>query len=117
MQNTSHDNNLFILWTSDNIVTADQLVLTYARDCSLNAWWSGVTVILWGASAQLVCENAYIQDKVRNAAHAGVRFSACRSCAEQLGAVEKLQSLDIELAYWSRNLTELLQNDQKVLVI
>lgn len=116
MKNSTQSNDFYILWTSDNVITADQMVLTYARDCSLNAWWDNVTVILWGASVQLVSENTFIQDKVSNAAHAGVRFSACRSCAEQLGVSKQLEALGIDLQYWSRDLTELLQTDRKVLV-
>jgi hypothetical protein len=47
----------------------------------------------------------------------GVKFSACIACARQLGVVEKLEELSIEVIAWGRPLTGLLKNNEKLLTI
>jgi len=43
--------------------------------------------------------------------HAGVKVSACKACADQLGMTETLHSLGIEVKYWGQGLTDILQDD------
>ena len=50
-------------------------------------------------------------------AHTGVKISACIACARQLGVEDDIKKLDIELKAWGEPLTELLQNNEKVLSI
>jgi hypothetical protein len=110
-------NKLYILWTNADILTSDKMVMMYATNSMLNHWWEEVTVIIWGATAELVSENTFIQDKIKIAARAGVRFSACKACAEHLGAVEKLEGLGIEVVYWGKGLTDILQGNEKLITI
>jgi hypothetical protein len=110
-------NKLYILWTNDNVITSEKMVLMYAQNSMLNYWWKEVTVIIWGATAKLVAENVTIQEKIKLATHAGVKFSACKACAEQLGISGKLSELGIEVMYWGEGLTELLKENEKLITI
>ena len=62
---------LFILWTNADIITSDKMVMMYATNSMLEHWWDEITVIIWGATAQLVSENAMLQEKIKIAQHVG----------------------------------------------
>ena len=83
----------------------------------LRQWWDAVTVIIWGATAKLVAENDLIQTKIKIAQQAGVQFSACKACAEQLGVADSLVDLGIEVLYWGDGLTAILKNGEKLITI
>ena len=108
---------LTILWTNADIETSRNMVMMYARNSMLNGWWDEVTVIIWGGTAKLVAENEDIQEHISIAAHAGVKFSACISCARNLGVIDKLESLDIEVKRWGEDMSKILQADGKLLSI
>ena len=61
----SANNRLYILWTNDNVITAENMVFMYATNALVHGWWEEVTLIIWGATAKLVCENTAIQGKIR----------------------------------------------------
>ena len=111
------ERHLHILWTSPNPVTAENMVLMYSRNAMLNRWWDNVTVIIWGDSQNLVLENEAVYEKMKIAKMAGVEFSACISCAVNLGLTEKLQAHEIELIRWGENLSLLMQNDRHLLTV
>ena len=108
---------LYILWTNADILTSDKMVMMYAVNSKLNHWWEEVTVIIWGATAKLVAENAMIQEKIKIAQHAGVRFSACKACADQLGVADQLSGLGIETIYWGEGLTNIIKDGEKLITI
>jgi len=110
-------NELFILWTSGDPVTSENMVLMYATNGLLHSYWDNVTVIIWGASAKLVTENEAIQLKMKIAREAGVRFSACVSCAVNLGIRDKLEALGLEVRPWGGPLTEIIKNDRKLITV
>ena len=109
--------HLYLLWTSDNPVTAEKMVFMYAINSLLHGWWEKVTLIIWGAPAKLVSEDARIQGKIREALDAGVHITACKACADQLGVTETLKKLQIEVKYWGQPLTEILKQGEPVLTI
>jgi hypothetical protein len=109
--------HLHILWTNDNLVTADKMVFMYAINSLLHGWWEQVTLIVWGATAQLVSENPNIQERIKEAQDAGVYVTACKACADQLGVTETLEGLGIEVQYLGIALTDLLKNDEALLTI
>lgn len=111
------DGKLFILWTNADPVTSEKMVMMYATNSRLKGWWQEVTVIIWGATAGLAAENRLIQGKMEIAALAGVRFLACKACADQLGVTGKLEALGVEVRYVGADLTEILKEDQKLLTI
>lgn len=110
-------NRLHILWTSDNVLTAEHMVMLYAPKTMEFKLWDEVTIIIWGASSKLVAENSHIQELVREAQKAGVKFSACSMCAQELGTTKALQDLDVELIAWGKPLTELIKNRSNLITI
>ncbi len=111
------DEELHILWTSDNIVTAQKMVLLYAHNALKREWWKRVTVIVWGAATALVATNAEIRTTISEMIADGVRFSACKACSDQLDATVALEELGIEVKYWGSDLTALLKSGAKLLTI
>ena len=111
------DKHLRILWTSDNPVTVEKMILMYAGASLKNGWWDDVTVIIWGASAALAVENDVVRAKIAEVQDRGVRFSACRACAEQLGVAEDLEAMGVEVIYWGEPLTEILRSDTALLTV
>ena len=112
-----NENKLNILWTNDNVITAEKMVFMYGINAKKKGWWNKVTIILWGATVKLVAENEMIQNLIKEAQDAGVHISACKGCADQLGVSSTLEDLDIEVMYWGEPLTEILKTDGKLLTI
>jgi hypothetical protein len=110
-------NSLNILWTDANEETSQLFVLMYATNSMIQHAWDSVTVIIWGATARLVAQNAQIQESIRVAMNVGVKFSACVACARQLGVINTLEDLGIEVIPWGRPLTEILKGNEKLLTI
>ncbi len=110
-------NHLYVLWTTDNIVTAEKMVFMYATNSLIHNWWDKATLIIWGATAKLAAENKNIQEKIKEAQSAGVQIRACKACAEQLGVSKILEDLGIEVKYLGEFLTELLKNNEKLITI
>ena len=109
--------HLYILWTNDNPITAEKMVFMYGINSILQDWWEKVTIIIWGATVQLACENEEIQGKINEALKEGVHITACKACADQLGVSDDLEKLGIEVKYWGVPLTEILTNNEKLLTI
>lgn len=109
--------DLFILWTSGDPVTAQKMLFMYGLNSLNQGWWENVTIIIWGASAGLIAENREIQASISELVEAGVKFSACKACAQQLGVDGVLQSLGIEIKFWGRPLTDILKSDAVLLTV
>jgi hypothetical protein len=93
------------------------MVFMYAINSLVKGWWEKVTLIVWGAPTKLVSEDEAIQQRVRKVLDAGVHVTACRACADQLGVTETLEKLNIEVKYRGMPLTEILKNDEALLMI
>jgi len=109
--------HLYVLWTNDNPVTAEKMVLMYTTNSLIHGWWKKVTLIIWGAPAKLVSEDKNIQEKIKEARDAGVHITACKACADQLGVTDILEDLRIEVTYWGLPLTEILKSNEQLLTI
>jgi hypothetical protein len=109
--------HLYVLWTNDNPITADKMVFMYTINSLAHGWWEKVTLIVWGATAQLVNDDENIQARIKEAQEAGVYVTACKACADQLGVSEKLEELGIEVQYLGIALTNVLKNDEQLLTI
>ena len=109
------DRHLHIIWTSGDPVTAEDMVMMYAKTSMLNGWWDKVTVVIWGASQKLVFENEAVRTEMEFARDAGVEFSACISCSNNLQLTEALQNERIEVIRWGAKLSQLIQNGKHVL--
>ncbi|HRT70127.1 MAG TPA: DsrE family protein [Syntrophales bacterium] len=113
----SEKKHLYVLWTNDNLITAEKMVFMYTVNSLVRGWWEEVTLIIWGATAKLVGENADIQKKVKEAMDAGVHVTACKACSDQLGVTQTLEDLKIEVKYWGAPLTEIIAKGEKLLTI
>ena len=111
------EQELFILWTNADPVTAEKMVFMYAGNSIKRKWWDKVTVIIWGATAKLAAENADVQKGLADLRETGVTLTACRACADQLGATEKLEEMGIEVKYWGEPLTEIIQSGKKLITV
>ena len=103
------DDHLHILWTNADPVVFDKMVMMYAVNSLVRGWWKRVTVIIWGATAGLAASNPEVAERIRLARAAGVEFSACITCARELGVEEALKAQGLELISWGPPLTELLK--------
>ena len=113
----SGDDSLFILWTNADPVTANLMVFMYAENAARYHKWDAITIIVWGATAKLVAEDPQIQGRIRALQELGVSFSACITCAEELGVTETIRSLDIDLVKWLNPLTALLKENKKLITV
>lgn len=110
-------NTLYMLWTNADIDTSLRMVMMYSTNSKIYGWWEHVVVIIWGATAKLASENAQVQEAMKVAMNAGVKFSACVACARQLGVVETLESQGVEVIGWGQPLTQILKNNEALLTI
>lgn len=115
--NEVSDRHLHIVWTNSDPDTALNMVLMYATNAMLNEWWDKVTVIIWGGSQKLVTENEAVRFEMQNARDVGVEFTACVSCANNLGITQALEADGIEVIRWGQKLSLLLQNGKHVITV
>lgn len=108
---------LVVLWTSGEKMTAMNMVMLYCLNSKLKGWWNDVTLLVWGASTGLLAEDGEVQAYLRTLQEAGVEVIACKKCAENIGAVEKLESLGVKVFYTGQYLTETLQSGHKILSV
>lgn len=111
------EKKLTILWTSGDAITARKMVLMYALNSKIHGWWDEVTLVIWGASATLVANDLEIQKQLNDVAEAGVTVEACKACSDQLNVTSALESLGVTVRYWGQSLTEILQQDGKLLTL
>ena len=108
---------LTVLWTSDNPITAKDMVFMYVTNAKKHGWWDDITLVIWGAAAELAATNAAFVPYFQEMQALGVHLSACKACADNNGVSQQLESLGIEVKYWGVGLTEVLLGDGKLLTI
>lgn len=111
------NNKLHILWTNDNPVTAELMVMMYATNTMKYEKWENVTVIIWGATAKLVAEDIHNQHLIADAQEVGVGFTACAACADTLEVKENLLNLGIEVKGWGQPLTDLIKGKENLITV
>ena len=109
--------HLYVLWTNDNMITAEKMVFMYTINSLIHGWWEKVTLIIWGATAKLAAEDENIQNLIGEAKKTGVHVTACKACAKQLNVEKSLEKLGIEVIYWGVPLTDILKKNEKLLTI
>ena len=109
--------HLHILWTNADETTGKLMVMMYAKNALKNGWWDQVTVIVWGATVKLLSESPALQRELAEARAQGVEFTGCIACAQELGLVDAMEALGIELYKWGPPLTELLQSGAPLLTV
>jgi len=109
--------HLYVLWTSGEKATFDEMVYMYTLNSMKRQWWKEITLIIWGASATLAGTDADVLKKLKELSEAGVHLTACKACAEHLSVSERFEKEGIEVIYWGTPLTELLKSDKKIITI
>ncbi len=109
---------LLVLWTGADKVVAMNMVFMYAWHSKVRDWgWDDVTLLMWGASPRLLVEDEDLKTELQKLKDAGVNIIACRKCAENLGIVEKLEALCVNVFYTGAFLTEWLKSGKKLITI
>ncbi|WP_419770973.1 MAG: DsrE family protein [Candidatus Marinarcus sp.] len=106
-----------ILWTSNNKETAMNMICLYAHNAKLKGWMDDVTILVWGASQQLIHEDKEIQEKIKAMIEDGVKVVACLKCAENLNIVEGLTSCNINMLYTGELLSNWIQSGETVITV
>jgi hypothetical protein len=108
---------LLVLWASGEKETALNMVLMYTFNARAHGWWPEITLLVWGAASRLLAQDHEVQERVVATRDAGVRVVACKKCAENLGVVEALEQLGVEVFYTGEFLTDWLKSGDRVLSV
>ena len=106
---------LCILWTSGDPDVANKMVFMYSQGAIRNGWWKHVEFIVWGPSQQLISENEEIQKEIKKMMLAGIKFDACKACADMYCVSDKLIDVGIDVRYMGIALTEILKSNKKLM--
>ena len=108
--------SLVILWTTDDPEVFDKVIRPYSFNAAEQKWWSGVEILIWGPSANLLRKNESLRKQLEQVKKEGVVLTACKWCAEQYNAVDVLEDMGIKVKYMGKPLTDYLKSGKKVLV-
>ncbi|MDC7124111.1 MAG: DsrE family protein [Spirochaetales bacterium] len=111
------NSKLNILWTNADPVTAELMVMMYARNSLARGWWESVQIIIWGATTKLIAENETIRKKLLELQSNGIEINACLVCAEELGVADKLKESGISVKKMGLPLTEILKSEEKLITV
>ena len=109
------ENKLMVVWSSADKEVAEKMVFMYSTNSKIRGWFDEVTIVIWGPSAVLACEDADIQKLIKNAIDNGVKMDACKACSDMYGLSDKLIDLGVDVKYAGLPLTEHLKANGKVL--
>jgi len=115
--NSGNSKELLVLWTTAERDTVDNMVFMYTLNCKLQGWWEDVTLLVWGAATKLAAEDEAIQESLKTFREKGIRTIACKKCAENLGAVEKLEQIGVEVFYTGKFLSEWMKSGKAMLSV
>lgn len=107
-------NDLLVVWTSGDREVALKMVFMYGGNAQKQGWWENVTMLIWGPSQKLLAEDEELQERMAAMGELGVRFVACKACADSYPVTEELEKLGVEVFYTGQFLTDWLQSDGSV---
>ena len=106
--------DLLVVWTSRDREVALNMVFMYAGNARKHGWWASVTMLVWGPSQKLLTEDQELQEQMAAMVERGVRFVACKACADSYGIAEELEALGVKVFYTGQFLTEWLRSEASV---
>lgn len=109
------ENKLMVIWSSADKEVAEKMIFLYSTNSKIRAWFQDVTIVIWGPSAKLACEDSHIQDLIKKAIDNGVKVDACKTCSDMYGLSNELIDLGVDVKYAGAPLTEHLKANGKVL--
>ena len=98
-----------MILTSGDKEVHKEVSFMYAPNALKHKWMDQVRVILWGPTERLAAEDTEFQDQIKNLLTKGVEVYACKACSDGYGVSEKLMSLDINVKYVGKMVTEMLK--------
>lgn len=111
------NDKLYILWTNGGEVSFKNMISMYVYSAVKNNWWNEVEIIIWGSPAKVVANNEEVQKYIKKLMDNSVKVSACRACADELQATDKLIELGIEVKYWGEPLTKIIKNKENLITL
>lgn len=115
LEGESSSDSLVIVWTSDDPMLAERMVLMYTHAAKTSGWFEHVTLIIWGPSAKLAAENLIVRENLKAMQEDGVVIEACVVCANAYGVAEDLKAFGFDVKGMGKPLTEYLKSGKKVL--
>jgi len=101
---------LLIVWKTNNEVDIHNFVVPYAYNAKRNDWFDDVEVLIWGASQEIVRDDAVVQQRVKNLIKNGIVVYACKMCASNTNAVEVLEELGVIVRFTGDFLSDRLKD-------
>lgn len=111
------EDRLLVLWTTGEKTVAMNMVCMYTLNSKIKGWWEKVTLLIWGASGDLLINDPEVKEKVAEIKDAGVEVIACKRCAENMDIVEKLEELGVKVFYTGEFLTDWLRSGSRLIAI
>jgi hypothetical protein len=111
------DSELVVLWITGDREAALNMACMYAYNSLARGWWEEVTLIVWGPSARLLCQDAGLQEEIARLREGGVKLQACKACADRYEVAGDLERLGVEVRYMGQALTGYLQQGYRVLSV
>jgi hypothetical protein len=108
---------LKILWTTNNKETAMNMVCLYGHNAKIKGWMDDVTILVWGASQELINQDKEVQEKVKQMIADGVNVVACLKCADNLTITQSLKACNIDVFYTGELLTQWVQSEDTILTV
>lgn len=117
----SEKENLYVLWTTGDPITAKNMVLMYATNSLHYKWWAKVHITVWGAAAQLLASDESVQEETRKFLAVGGTVSICRRCVENIGIYDKVKPMEdwgaLKVFYVGESFTKILESGQKLITV
>lgn len=110
-------NSAKILWTTDNKETALNMLFLYAHSAIKKGWIDDVTILIWGASQNLVAQDEEVQEKIKEMVRDGVKVIACKKCADNLDVLNALISCDVDVFHTGETLSTWIKTGENVITI
>lgn len=108
-------NELLIVWSTDNKETIINLICLYAFNAKAKGWFDEVTILIWGASQQILCEDEEIKSHIEQMRKIGIKLIACKKCSENMYIEEQLENCGIEIYYTGKFLSDWLKSGKPIL--
>ena len=100
---------LIVIWSTADRTVALHSAIMYARNSKTHGWWENVRFLIWGPSAQLLADDAELQQAINGMIADGVEVSVCKACADRIGVGDQLTEMGYDVFYVGELLTESLK--------
>ncbi len=107
--------NLLVIWSSGDREVALSMVFMYVMNAHAQNWWSKITLLVWGPSAELLAMDPELRAPIKRLIQAGVEVTACQACADRFDVSDRLAQLGLQVDYQGSEMTRKLQAGWKVL--